>query len=93
MSRKGCSPDNAACEGFFGRLKMELFYPGNWQSTTIGQFIEAVDTCILWYNEKTYRGISGTFKPCGIWKDCERLLNASLQFVHLAFWVLLLKRL
>ncbi|MGQ7189059.1 IS3 family transposase, partial [Escherichia sp. HC-CC] len=20
MSRKGCSPDNAACEGFFGRL-------------------------------------------------------------------------
>jgi len=27
MSSKGCSPDNAACEGFFGRLKMELFYP------------------------------------------------------------------
>ena len=28
MSRKGCSPDNSACEGFFGRLKTELFYPG-----------------------------------------------------------------
>jgi transposase InsO family protein len=26
MSSKGCSPDNAACEGFFGRLKTELFY-------------------------------------------------------------------
>ena len=26
MSKKGCSPDNAACEGFFGRLKNELFY-------------------------------------------------------------------
>ncbi len=26
MSRKGCSPDNAACEGFFGRLKTEMFY-------------------------------------------------------------------
>lgn len=25
MSRKGCSPDNAACEGFFGRLKTEMF--------------------------------------------------------------------
>ena len=25
MSRKACSPDNAACEGFFGRLKNELF--------------------------------------------------------------------
>lgn len=35
MSCKGCSPDNAACEGFFGRLKMELFYPSHWQSTTI----------------------------------------------------------
>lgn len=27
MSRKGYSQDNAACEGFFGRLKTELFYP------------------------------------------------------------------
>ncbi len=26
MSKKGCSPDNAACEGFFGRIKNELFY-------------------------------------------------------------------
>lgn len=26
MSCKACSPDNAACEGFFGRLKIELFY-------------------------------------------------------------------
>jgi transposase InsO family protein len=28
MSRKACSPDNAACEGFFGRMKNELFYAG-----------------------------------------------------------------
>ncbi|MBP1862011.1 transposase InsO family protein [Rhizobium herbae] len=27
ISRKGCSQDNAVCEGFFGRLKTELFYP------------------------------------------------------------------
>jgi transposase InsO family protein len=26
MSRKGCSPDNSACEGFFGRLKNEMYY-------------------------------------------------------------------
>lgn len=26
MSKKGCSPDNAACEGFFGRMKNEMFY-------------------------------------------------------------------
>ena len=52
MSRKGCSPDNAACEGFFGRLKTELFYPRDWQATTIDQFIEVVDSYIRWYNEK-----------------------------------------
>ncbi|TCK96567.1 integrase-like protein [Paraburkholderia sp. BL9I2N2] len=51
MSRKGCSPDNAACYGFFGRLKMELFYPRDRQATTIDQFIEAVDCYIRWYNE------------------------------------------
>ncbi len=27
-----------------------------------------------------------------LWKNCERKLNTSLQFVHLAFLVLLLKR-
>ena len=43
MSRKGCSPDNAACEGFFGRLKTELFYPRNWKDITIEQFIQIVD--------------------------------------------------
>jgi putative transposase len=52
MSRKGCSPDNAACEGYFGRLKTELFYPRNWQDSTIEQFIEVVDSYIRWYNKK-----------------------------------------
>ena len=33
ISRKGCSPDNAACEGFFGRLKTESFYPCDWRTT------------------------------------------------------------
>ena len=30
MSRKGCSPDNARAEGFFGRLKIEFFYGRDW---------------------------------------------------------------
>lgn len=30
MSKKGCSPDNSACEGFFGRLKNEMFYCHIW---------------------------------------------------------------
>lgn len=29
MSKKGCTPDNSACEGFFGRMKNEMFYGRN----------------------------------------------------------------
>lgn len=63
MSRKGCSPDNAACEGFFGRLKTELFYPRDWKSTTIEQFIQAVDSYIRWYNEKRIKISLGSLSP------------------------------
>ena len=52
MSRKGCSPDNSACEVFFGRLKTELFYPRTRQDITIDQYIQVVDSYIRWYNEK-----------------------------------------
>ena len=63
MSRKGCSPDNAACEGFFGRLKNELFYSRDWLSTTIEEFIAAVDTYIRWYNESRIKSSLGFRSP------------------------------
>lgn len=63
MSRKGCSPDNAACEGFFGRLKTELFYPRNWQDISIDQFIQIVDSYICWYNEKRIKISLGSLSP------------------------------
>ena len=63
MSRKGCSPDNAACEGFFGRLKTELFYPRQWRSTTIEQFTQALDSYIRWYNEKRIKISLGSLSP------------------------------
>ena len=63
MSRKGCSPDNAACEGFFGRLKTELFYPRNWQDITVEQFIQTVDSYIRWYNEKRIKISLGSRSP------------------------------
>ena len=63
MSRKGCSPDNAACEGFFGRLKTEWFYPGNWQSTTIDQFTAVLDSYIRWYNEERVKISLGSRSP------------------------------
>ena len=63
MSRKACSPDNAACEGFFGRLKNEMFYPGSWQSTTIDHFIAEVDSYIRWYNEDRIKISLGSRSP------------------------------
>ena len=63
MSRKGCSPDNAACEGFFGRLKTELFYPRKWEDITIEEFMKIVDTYIHWYNEKRIKISLGSLSP------------------------------
>lgn len=63
MSHKGYSPDNAACEGFFGRLKTELSSPHNWQSTTIEQFIRAVDFYIRWCNEQRIKISLGSLSP------------------------------
>jgi putative transposase len=39
ISRKGCTPDNLACERFFGRLKNEMFYYRSWQGVSITQFM------------------------------------------------------
>ena len=52
MSKKGCSPDNAACEGFFGRLKNEFFYYRSWNNVTIEDFCAQLDQYIHCYNEK-----------------------------------------
>ena len=52
MSKKGCSPDNSACEGFFGRLKNEMFYGYSWTNVSIEQFVEELNNYIKWYAEK-----------------------------------------
>lgn len=63
MSRKGCSPDNAACEGFFGRLKNEMYHHRNWTNTTIDQFVQKVDAYIHWYNESRIKLSLGGLSP------------------------------
>lgn len=52
MSKKGCSPDNSACEGVFGRLKNEMFYNTEWTGVSISKFIDILNNYLLWYNEK-----------------------------------------
>ena len=63
MSKKGCSPDNSAMEGCFGRLKVEMFYGRRWSGWTIEEFMGAVDDCIHWYNEKRIKASLGGLSP------------------------------
>lgn len=63
MSKKGCSPDNSACEGFFGRLKNEMFYYRSWQDISIDQFINELDSYIRWYNERRIKISLGAISP------------------------------
>ena len=63
MSRKGYSPDNAACEGFFSRLKTEMFFSRDWLVTTIDEFVAAVDAYIRWYNETRIKISLGGLSP------------------------------
>ncbi|WP_297182186.1 IS3 family transposase [uncultured Enorma sp.] len=51
MSRKGHSPDNAACEGFFGGLKVEFFHGRDWSGVSAEGFVEALSEYIAWYRE------------------------------------------
>ena len=74
MSKKGCSPDNSACEGFFGRLKNEMFYGHSWKETSIHDFIETVDQYIHWYAEKRIKMSLGGLSPL----DYRRKLGLEL---------------
>lgn len=63
MSKKGCSPDNSACEGFFGRLKNEMFYNRSWSKVSINEFINELDEYIHWYAEKRIKVSLGGMSP------------------------------
>ena len=63
MSKKGCVPDNSACEGFFGRLKNEMFYYQSWEDVSIDRFIDGLDSYLRWYNEKRIKVSLGGMSP------------------------------
>lgn len=56
MSRKGCSPDDARCEGFFGRLKIEFFHGCDWAGVTIEEFMGMLDAYLRWYRDVRIKG-------------------------------------
>lgn len=63
MSKKGCSPDNSACEGLFGRLKNEMFYNRDWTGVSIQEFINILNEYLVWYNEKRIKISLGNMSP------------------------------
>lgn len=63
MSAKGCSPDNAACEGFFGRLKNEFFHGRDWRGVPAGEFMERLDEWVRYYNDGRIKQSLGWMSP------------------------------
>ena len=52
MSAKGCSPDNAAAEGFSGRLKQEFFHERSFAGVSMDEFVDMLDDYMVWYRDK-----------------------------------------
>ena len=69
MSRKGCSPDNARCEGFFGRLKIEFFYGCDWSGVTIEEFVGMLDAYLRWYRDVRVKSDLGYRSPMQYRRD------------------------
>ena len=60
MSAKGCSPDNAAAEGFFGRLKQEFYHNRDHQDDSIDEFIDDLEAYMAWYRDERIKTQYGT---------------------------------
>ena len=69
MSRKGCSPDNSRCEGFFGRLKVEFFYGCDWSGVTIEEFAGMLDSYLRWYRDVRIKSNLGYRSPMQYRRD------------------------
>ncbi len=63
MSKKVCTADNAACEGFFGRFKNEMFYNRAWTGVSVDEFMEILNGYLYWYNEKRIKMSLGAMSP------------------------------
>ncbi|MCR4562883.1 MAG: IS3 family transposase [Bacilli bacterium] len=63
MSREGCPPDNAACEGCFGMLKREFFHNHDWSKATIEEFTKALDDYLKWFKIKRIKERLGYLSP------------------------------
>lgn len=63
MSKKDCSPDNAACERFFGHLETEMLYGYNWDPYSIEDFIQEINSYMHWYCKGRIKSTLGGLSP------------------------------
>ncbi len=63
MSRKGCSADNSACEGYFGILKREFFHNHDWSNCSRNEFINELDRYLIWFKTKRIKQRLGFISP------------------------------
>ena len=60
---KGRSPDNAAAEGFFGRMKTESVHPWHWEERPRGEVLALVGDCIRWHDHGRIKRSLGWMSP------------------------------
>ena len=56
---KGCSPDNAAAEGFLGRPRQEFFHKRSFAGVSMDGFINMLDDYMVRYRDKRIKTESG----------------------------------
>ena len=56
---KGCGPDNAAADGFFGRSKQEFFHKRSFAGVSMDGFINMLDDYMVWYRDRRIKTESG----------------------------------
>lgn len=72
MSRKGTSGDNAACEGFFGRMKTEMHHGVKWDKAS--DLERSINEYIDFYSN---RRIKTPLGGLGIKEHRDRLAKVS----------------
>lgn len=60
---RGCSPDNAAAGGFFGRMKTESVYPGHWEERARDEVLALIDEYIRWHDHGRIKRSPGWMSP------------------------------
>ncbi|SDY94069.1 Transposase DDE domain-containing protein [Nitrosomonas halophila] len=65
-------------------------YPSLWAAVeSIAPKIGCVPSTLLEWVKRSFAWLE---KNRRLWKNCERLLNTSLQFIHLAFMAMIIRR-